>query len=74
MTISSYHHYILGPHLAYSGRSILEVFPDSVLTNDENFKLHFNLHDSIESQVWLNAKQKASHPVCTYNSGYISGT
>ena len=80
---------LLGPQLAYSGtheipseipptemilgRAVMELYPEISILPDDNFKMHFDLHESVESHAYLHGNINTINCVCFLNAGYTSG-
>ncbi|HLD27542.1 MAG TPA: 4-vinyl reductase [Patescibacteria group bacterium] len=58
----------------YSGWALVDIFPESKPTPDENYFLTYDHPYSFEADAYISAKGAASpKPVCVMNAGYSAG-
>ncbi len=63
-----------GPvHFAHTGWAMVNIFPESTPSQDENYFLFFSHPYSFESEAWMDRKRKPKYNACIMNSGYSAG-
>jgi PAS domain S-box-containing protein len=63
-----------GPvHFAHAGWALVDISAESDPSPDENYYLLYDHPNSFESEAWLAAERRATHPVCSMSAGYSSG-
>lgn len=63
-----------GPvHFAFVGWALVDIFPESRPTTDENYYLIYEHPASFEADAYIKAGIKTDRPVCHMNCGYSSG-
>jgi len=63
-----------GPvHFAHAGWAFVDISGDSSPAPNDDYYLLYDHPYSFESDSWLTANKKTSHPVCVMNAGYSSG-
>lgn len=60
-------------HMAHAGLASVEVFPDSSITEDDAFFLHYSHPNTIEVEALLKRDEIRVRGACHFTSGYFAG-